>query len=93
MDSPRVGWIPIIENLDGSTEWPNGNSDFRVLGYLMVYIGDRDAGSPYPPYSDNGKEVWLTPVAAAMPPDWDHDSWADEVDPDNPAPIQRHLTE
>jgi hypothetical protein len=93
MDSPRLGWIPIIENPNQTTEWPNGNSPFRVLGYLAVYIGNTDAGNPYPAYDDNGKEVYLTPVAASMPPDWDHDSWSDDVDSDNPSPIQRFMTE
>lgn len=66
MSNPRVGIVPVTENTDGSTNWPGGSKDIRILGYMLVYIGKTDE-SGYPPYTNNGKDVWITPVRALLP--------------------------
>lgn len=85
-NSPRIGYIPVIENTDGTTEW--GEKQVRITGYLMVYVGKTDAPPNYPAYTDNGKEVWMTPVSpSVLPADEDNDvTYSDTWDPDNPGP-------
>lgn len=69
--SPRLGWVPVIENTDGTATWPSGSKDTRVLAYVLLYIGKTDtAGNPA--YTGGGRSVWVTPVAAVMPEDWDN---------------------
>lgn len=70
MDSPRVGIVPVVENLDGSTSWTGGSTNLRVTGYVVVYIGKMDSPPDYPAYTNNGKSVWVTPVAATLPEDF-----------------------
>ena len=70
MNNPRVGIVPVIENIDGTTIWPSGSStNVRIVGYVLVYIGETSAAG-FPPYTDNGKDVWVTPVSALLPADF-----------------------
>lgn len=65
--SPRVGIVPVIENTNGTTTWPNGTKDVRIVHYVLVYIGRRSSPPNYPAYTNNGREVWVTPVRTLMP--------------------------
>jgi Flp pilus assembly protein TadG len=67
MSSPRVGVVPVVENLDGSTTWTGGSTTLRVTGFVLVYIGKTDSPPAYPAYTDNGRSVWVTPVRALLP--------------------------
>ncbi len=71
VDSPRIGIVPIIENVNGSNVWPNGRSaPIRILGYMLVYIGNTaQAGNPA--YTRNGQSVWVTPVRPLLPEDFE----------------------
>lgn len=89
-NSPRIGVVPLVENTDGSSDWPNGQDDLVIVGYTMVYIGKTDAPG-YPPYTNNGRSVWVTPVQGILPRDFtsvlgDYDSSAD-------TPVVFRLTE
>lgn len=67
-NSPRIGVVPVVENAhDGTNNWPNGRAagGIKILGYMLVYIGNRDA-SGYPASTD-GKSVYVTPIRAVMP--------------------------
>lgn len=88
-DSPRIGIVPVIENTDGSIEWPNGRKDVRVTAYVMVYIGKTDEGG-YPPYTDGGKNVWVTPIRTILPNEFDGE--LAQFDPESDAPSSIHLT-
>lgn len=90
-DTPRLGIVPIIENLNGTTSWPNGNKEIRIIGYMMVYIGNRNlAGNPA--YTNNGKSVWMTPIRPILPEDWKGAEYID-YNATMPAPIVYRLTE
>ncbi|MCW2925813.1 MAG: putative Flp pilus-assembly TadE/G-like [Thermoleophilia bacterium] len=77
--SPRIGIVPIIENLNGTTAWPNGRKEIRILGYMLVYIGKVDS-SGYPAYTNNGKSVWVTPVRPILPADFTDGEFVDYSD-------------
>lgn len=69
--SPRLGIVPVIENTNGTTAWPGGSKDTVVLSYVLVYIGKTDtAGNPA--YTLGGKSVWVTPVSAILPSEWEN---------------------
>ena len=87
-DSPRLGIVPVIENTDGSNEWPNGKKEIRIISYMLVYIGDRDSAG-YP--ATDGKSVWVTPVQAMLPQDFGDGDYLD-YDSDLPAPVVYRLT-
>lgn len=87
--SPRLGVIPIIENLDGTTAW--GDKEARITGYTIVYIGDTSGGPPYPPYRDNGRQVYISPMATILPEDWEVDFTT--YDAANPAPVAYTLVD
>lgn len=88
--SPRIGLVPIVENMDGSNTWDGGRVDLRVIGYVMVYIGKTDDPPTYPAYTDGGKSVWVTPVAAILPDEWSQiGEW---YDGNGDEPIVLHLT-
>jgi hypothetical protein len=91
-DSPRIGIVPIIENIDGSNDWPNGRSDpIRIIGYMLVYIGNTDeVGNPA--YTDNGHSVWVTPVRPLLPEDFEDGEFVD-YDADLPSPIVYRLVD
>jgi hypothetical protein len=90
-DSPRLGIVPIIENTDGTNQWPNGSKDIRIIGYMMVYIGNRDmAGNPA--YTNGGKSVWMTPIRPILPEDWKGAEYID-YNASMPSPIVYRLTE
>ena len=36
--SPRLVLIPVILNTDGSTNWPNGKKDIKVVGFAYFFI-------------------------------------------------------
>lgn len=65
--SPRIGIVPVIENEDRSTTWPKGQSTpVRIVAYVLVYIGHTGrAGNPA--HTNNGKEVWVTPLKTILP--------------------------
>lgn len=71
-NSPRIGVVPIVENVNGATDWVH-NTNIRILGYTFVYIGKRDDPPSYPAYTNNGKDVWLTPIDSVMPVDYNQD--------------------
>lgn len=90
-NSPRIGMVPIIENLDGTTGWPTGRAEIRIIGYMMVYIGNRDVpGSPA--YSNGGKSVWMTPIRPILPDEFATDNFID-FDNDIPSPVVYRLVE
>lgn len=84
-DSPRLGIVPVIENTNGTNNWPNGKKKIKILYYMVVYIGKTDDSPDYPAYTDNGKSVWVTPVRAVMPADWEAEGLMD-FDEDSDAP-------
>jgi hypothetical protein len=65
-DSPRLILVPIVVPVDGAAVWPSGRSPMHIIGFMFGYLGKRDS-SGYPPYTDNGKSVWITPVSAVLP--------------------------
>lgn len=87
-NSPRVGIVPI---LSGPT-WPNGTSTpMEVIGYTIGYIGKTDAAG-YPPYTDNGKTAWFTPLSTILPEDLAGGAtFGDAYDPSSPSPITYRL--
>ncbi len=87
-DSPRIGIVPVIENTDGSSEWPNGKKDVRIVSYMLVYIGDRDTAG-YP--ATDGKSVWVTPIQALLPQDFGVTEFMD-YDDGSSAPVVYRLT-
>jgi hypothetical protein len=90
-DSPRIGIVPVIENIDGGTTWPNGESQpIRILAYMLVYIGDRTDPPNYPATTD-GKTVWVTPVRPILPADFPDGDFID-YDASLPAPVVYRLT-
>ncbi|MCB0879181.1 MAG: hypothetical protein KDC46_09405 [Thermoleophilia bacterium] len=90
-DSPRVGIVPIIENLDGSNSWPNGKKLIRIVGYMLVYIG-KEGTSGSPAYTNNGKSVWVTPVRPLLPQDFTDGEFVD-YDADLPSPVVFRLVD
>ncbi len=69
-DSPRIAIVPVIENTNGTATWPNGKKAIRILSYILCYVGKTGtAGNPA--YTNNGKSVWVTPLKAILPEDWD----------------------
>ncbi|MCB0879179.1 MAG: Tad domain-containing protein [Thermoleophilia bacterium] len=90
-NSPRLGIVPVIENTNGTNTWPNGRKDVVILGYMLVYIGKEDA-SGYPAYTNNGKSVWVTPVQALLPADFQVDDFVD-YDSGLPSPVVFRLTD
>lgn len=91
-DSPRIGIVPIIENINGSNVWPSGRSNpIRILGYMLVYIGNTDvAGNPA--YTANGHSVWVTPVRPLLPEDFEDGEFVD-YDADLPSPVVFRLVD
>jgi hypothetical protein len=91
LDSPRLGIVPIVENSNGTNSWPNGKKQVRILGYMLVYIGKTDtAGNP--PYTNNGKSVWVTPVRPILPENFPDGSFTD-YNANIQAPVVYRLTE
>ncbi len=108
-DSPRLTFVPVTTNIDGTTEWPNGASeDIEIVSYVMAYIGYTGPGDEpecsggggtcnthdaiYPPYSHNGKRVWIVPVEAVLPQDFSTGELGD-YDPDSSSPLMFRLVE
>ena len=82
-ESPRVGMVPLVENTDGSSDWPNGQADLVIVGYTLVYIGKTDsAGNPT--YTNNGKSVWVTPVQGIVPSTFKTELGAFDANADSP---------
>jgi hypothetical protein len=85
-NSPRIGIVPVIENINGGTSWPNGQSQpIRILAYMLVYIGDRN-DPPYYPATTDGKTVYVTPVRPILPADFKDGGFVD-YDTSLPAPV------
>lgn len=92
-NSPRIGVVPVIENVNGNPNWV-ANTNVRIIGYVFVYIGKRDAPSSYPAVLDNGKEVYLTPIDAIMPTEYEQKyEFSDSWDSSNPSPRMYRLVE
>lgn len=89
--SPRLGIIPIIENLDGTNSWPNGSKSIRIVGYMIVYIGNT-AVAGNPAYTNGGKSVWVTPVRPLLPQDFADGEYVD-YDASLPSPVVFRLVE
>lgn len=90
-DSPRVGLIPVVENMNGSSTWPSGTAQLRIVSYVLVYIG-KTSNSGNPAYTNNGKDVWVTPVRAALPSDYDA-TFGDNFDSDAGLPVTYRLVD
>lgn len=91
--SPRIGVVPVIEGLDGSTTWPNGSGYVRVVQYVFVYIGKIDSPPGYPAQTEGGKTVWVTPVdLVELPEGWDA-IFNPDIDPGLDAPLSYRLVE
>ncbi len=92
-DSPRVGVIPVVLNMNGSTDWPNGQSQLQVVGYSLVYIGKVDqAGNPA--HTNNGRSAWVVPVDAVLPSSWSPGQMQlGDYDPNQTTPIVFRLVE
>lgn len=91
VDSPRLGIVPIIENTDGTTNWPGGSKPVKIVGYVLVYIGH--TGEPgNPPYTNNGKEVWVTPLKTILPEDMNAD-YSQQFNNALDAPVSFRLVE
>lgn len=70
-DSPRLGVVPLA---GGNGNWPlNGGASMIVAGYSFAYIGNRNNPPSFPAISGsgNGMRIYLTPVNALLPEDWD----------------------
>jgi Flp pilus assembly protein TadG len=91
VESPRLGVVPIIENMNGSTTWPGGAKDVRVVGYLLVDFG-KTPNSPYPPYTQSTKTVWVTPMRAVLPDELEA-LLSGEFDPSNDSPVSFRLVD
>ncbi|MCW2921823.1 MAG: putative Flp pilus-assembly TadE/G-like [Thermoleophilia bacterium] len=91
-DSPRIGIVPIIENVNGTNNWPNGRSaPIRILGYMIVYIGNTSVPGN-PAYTDNGHSVWVTPVRPLLPEDFEDGAFVD-YNASLPSPVVFRLTD
>ncbi len=92
IDSPRIGIVPVIENINGSNRWPNGRSQpIRIIGYMLVYIGNTDmVGNPA--YTRNGQSVWVTPVRPLLPEDFEEGEFVD-YDESLPSPVVFRLVD
>jgi hypothetical protein len=85
-DSPRLGVIPIAQDLTGN--WPlSGNATMIVQGYVLVYLGDTTKPPTYPAYSGSGSRLtlYLTPVNAALPDSWT--ATIGDYSASNPSPV------
>jgi Flp pilus assembly protein TadG len=49
-NSPQLIMVPIVENTNGSTTWPNGSGQVRVVGFAYFVLVS-------PGYTNNGKTV------------------------------------
>ena len=49
-DSPQLIMVPIVENTNGSTNWPNGSGQVKVVGFAYFVLVS-------PGYTNNGKTV------------------------------------
>ncbi|MCW2962479.1 MAG: hypothetical protein JWM90_2866 [Thermoleophilia bacterium] len=92
-NSPRIGVVPVIENVNGNPNWVK-NTDVRIIAYVFVYIGKRDSPPSYPPYLNNGKDLYLTPIDAIMPPDYTQKyEFSETWDPSYTGPRMYRLVE
>ena len=92
LDSPRIGVVPIIENMDGGNTWPTGRSQpIRIIGYMLVYIGNTSLPGN-PAYTNNGKSAWVTPVRPLLPSDFEQSEFVD-YDASLPSPIAYRLVD
>lgn len=88
-ESPRIGIVPVIETTTGGTTWPSGRENVRIVSYMLVYIGKTDAAGN-PPYTNNGKSAWVTPIRAVLPSEWTPSSFVD-YNSTSPAPVAYRL--
>jgi len=56
--SPQLVIIPIVEDMNGGTNWQNGSGTVRVTGFAyFVITNEKVTGTPAPGYTNNGKTV------------------------------------
>jgi Flp pilus assembly protein TadG len=58
--SPQLLLLPVVENQDGSTNWPGGGSQVRVIGFAWFVLTQ-------PGYTNGGKTVLGTFVGLSGP--------------------------
>jgi hypothetical protein len=58
--SPQLLLLPVVENQDGSTNWPSGGSQVRVIGFAWFVLTQ-------PGYTNGGKTVLGTFVGLSGP--------------------------
>jgi hypothetical protein len=91
-DSPRIGIVPVVEQPNGSNTWPAGRKPIKILAYMLVYIG-KNGTAGYPAYTNNGKDVWVTPIRAILPNNFGGgDGGFVEYSANLPAPVVYRLT-
>ena len=91
-NSPRIGIVPVIEQINGTNTWPAGRSEpVRVLAYMIVYIGHPTL-TGHPAYTNGGKSVWVTPVRPILPSDFTDGGFVD-WNSSLPAPVVFRLTD
>jgi Flp pilus assembly protein TadG len=90
-ESPRVALIPVVENANGTNQWPQGHGEVLVVGYVLAYIGKTSAAG-YPAYTNGGADVWLTPVQVILPSDYEA-NFAETLDTDLDAPVAYRLVD
>ncbi|MDX6521173.1 MAG: hypothetical protein QOJ31_1732 [Gaiellales bacterium] len=59
--SPQLLLLPVVENLNGSTTWPSGSGQVRVIGFAWFVL------TPQPGYTNGGKTVLGTFVGLSGP--------------------------
>jgi hypothetical protein len=65
-DSPQLVRIPVVENVNGTTTWPNGSANVRIVGFAWFVITG---------YSDNGRRIDGVFVRAAAQGDEPTTDW------------------
>jgi Flp pilus assembly protein TadG len=68
--SPQLVLLPVVLNTNGSTAWPQGGGNVRVVGFAYFVLEQ-------PGYTNNGKTVIGTFAGLQGPPNttWDTGAW------------------
>ena len=83
-DSPRIGIIPIVVRADGESVW--AKKEMTIVGYALAYIGDTTDSPTYRATGDgDGKTIYLSPVDAVFPEDWEAETDEDDAVAGSPA--------
>jgi hypothetical protein len=69
-DSPQLVLLPVVLNENGSTVWPQGGGNVKVVGFAYFVLAE-------PGYTNNGKTVTGTFVGLQGPPNtsWTTGGW------------------